>query len=243
MKKNLFLQIHNADQFLEAKPIKQTQNINYQMLSEELQKAYPYLKDFWKMQDNQNDILTDKIVYKARSFDELIHLYKQNPKGNFDYLVHRWYNFQTSQMAEKIFCSYNVARKERKTNHKTIDFYLMDTPFDLKLSSFPKRFGKKREDFKTDREFRNELIRWLYENQSRGRRNHNKNRLFVICKHKEGLNSKDNLLLKRDFRQIHNKVDTYLKYSLEKMKREGEPFNKVKLKNGETVYADILFVS
>lgn len=243
MKGNLLFQIHNADQFFEAKPVKQTQNINYQFLTEELQKAQPHLKTFWKMQDNQNDRLTDKIVYKARSFDELVEMYNENPNGDFDYLVHRWYNFQTSQMTEKIFCSYNVARKEEKTNHKTIDFYIMDTPFDLKVSSFPKRFGKKREDFNSDREFRNELIRWLYENQSKGRRNHHENRLFVICKHNEGLNSRDNLLLKKDFKQIHKKVDTYLKYSMEKMKREGVPFNKVTLNDGETVFADVLFVS
>ncbi|MFP7487262.1 hypothetical protein SFC65_24195 [Priestia filamentosa] len=170
-------------------------------------------------------------------------MYNKEQRGNFKYLVHRWYNKQTSDFAEQLFCSYNISKKEKNFKHKTIDFYLMDTPFDLKISSFPKKFLKERDQYTTDRAYRNDLIRWLYENQSKGRRNHDSNRLFIICKHQSGRDSNQNLLLKRDFNQMQQKVHNYLLYAQEKLHREGVPFNQVLLKSGKTVFSDIIFIN
>lgn len=240
---NICLKISNPYEKFKSKPVQQKSEILYYHVANDLKQAIPYLEKHWKMQDNRNDNLTDTIVYRAKTFDELLYLYNKDPRGNFNYLVHRWYNKRTSDMAENIFCSYNIAEKEKNFKHKTIDFYLMDTPFDLKVSSFPKRFGKQRTNYRSDREYRNDLIRWLYENQSKQRRNHEENRLFIVCKHNTGLNSRENLFLKMDFEQIHKKVNNFLQYSEAKLHKEGEPFNKVRLKNGKYVYSDVIFIN
>lgn len=223
-------------------PVQQKQILLYKHLSKELDRATPYLEK-WGIQNNKNDKLTDNIVYNAKTFDELLYMYNKEPTGNLNYLIHRWYNTKTSNMAESIFCSYNIAKKEKNFKHKTIDFYLMDTPFDLKVSSYPKRFNRTRIQYDSDRSYRNDLIRWLYDNQSKERRNHDSNRLFIICKHQTGNNSKKNLLLKKDFEQIAEKINAYLLYSEKKLHREGVPFNRVLLNSGKTVFSDIIFVS
>lgn len=230
-----------ASKFKE-KSVKQNSEIFFAPISQEIEQAVPYLENHWKMQDNQNDRLTDSVVYNAQTFNEVEKCYERNPKGEFTYLAHRWYNKRTSSVTEDIFCSYNIARKEEDIKHKTIDFYIMDVPFDLKLTSFPKRFGKQRSNYSSDRTYRNDLIRWLYENQSKGRRNHDKNRIFVVCKHDNGLNSRNNLLLKKDFEQIDKKVKSFLDYSYTKLERGEDPFNKVTLNNGTTVYSEVIFI-
>lgn len=240
---NINFKISNSYEKFKTKPVEQKQILLYHHVSDDLKKAVPYIKKQWKIQDNKNDKLTDHMVYNAETFDDLLYQYNKNPKGDFDYLVRRWYNKKTSIMAENIFCSYNISEKEKKTTHKTIDFYLMDTPFDLKVTSFPKRFKKQRNQYKNDREYRNDLIRHLYDYQSQGRRCHYGNRLFIVCKHKNGYNNDENNYLKMDFEQIHKKVDSFLRYSEERLHKTEEPFNQVILNNGEKVYSEIIFVS
>ncbi|MGN5650739.1 hypothetical protein [Bacillus sp. Brlt_9] len=223
-------------------PVHQVKKINYGSVLVELQKAAPFLKKCWKRQDNSNDLKTDKIVFTAKTFSELENGCTQGPDMDFNYLVHRWFNFKTSDVIENIFCSYNIAEKEKNNKHKTIDFYLMDTPFDLKVSSFPKKFKMNRSAFRTEREYRNALIRWLYDNQSKERRNHEENRLFVVCKHQTGKDSQQNLFLKMDFNQIHSKIDSFLRYSGKQVEQNKEPFNKVVLNSGKEVYSDIIII-
>lgn len=238
--KNFFFSVPSEE--LKATPIEQRRQIIFEPISREVERAVPFLGEHWKMQDNKSDKLTNKIVYNAQTFREVEECYQKHPLGSFNYLAHRWYNKTTSTMTEDIFCSYSIARKEENIKHKTIDFYLMNVPFDLKLTSFPKKFGKQRSDYSSDRSYRNDLIRWLYDNQSKGNRNHEKNRIFVVCKHEQGLNSKNNLLLKKDFDQINSKVKTFLDYSNKRYQKGEEPFNKVTLNSGKTVYSEIIFI-
>ncbi|MED2737314.1 hypothetical protein [Bacillus toyonensis] len=223
-------------------PVHQVKKINYDSVLIELQKAAPFLKKSWKRQDNSNDVRTDNVVYTAKTFSELENRCTEGPDVDFNYLVHRWYNYKTSDVIENIFCSYNIAKKEQNFRHKTIDFYLMDTPFDLKVSSFPKKFKMSRRAFSSEREYRNALIRWLYDNQSKERRNHEENRLFVVCKHQSGKDSQQNLFLKMDFNQIQSKVDAFLRYSGKQVEQNKEPFNKVVLNSGKEVYSDVIFI-
>lgn len=224
-------------------PAEKEQQIFLYQASNELKKATPYLTGKWKMQDNKNDKLTNEIVYNVDTFDELQSQYKEHSTGDFNYLVHRWYNRMASEVTEKIFCSYPNSEKEANKSHKTIDFYLLSVPFDLKVTSFPKKFNKQRKDYTSDRAYRNDLIRWLYEYQSQEGRNHEENRLFVVCKHNSGKNSKNNLLLKMDFSQIEKKVEQFLIYSEKRFLAKGEAFNKVLLSNGKSVYADVIFIT
>ncbi|MGF7535430.1 hypothetical protein AAGG74_17400 [Bacillus mexicanus] len=240
---NRSFDLPNPYEKFKTTPIQRKEILYYKHLSKELDKAVPYLKKKWGIQNNRNDKLTDEIVYTAKSFDELIYLYKKKPSGDFNYLIHRWFNTQTSKMAETLFCSYNIVKKEKNFAHKTIDFYIMDTPFDLKVSSYPTKFNKTRFQYDSDRAYRNDLIRWLYENQSKERRKHDSNRLFIICKHQTGCNSKANLLLKKDFDQIQKKINAYLRYSEKKLHNEGIPFNQVLLNNRKTVFSDIIFIN
>ena len=60
---------------------------------------------------------------------------------------------------------------------RLVDFKIHDIPFDHKTTVFPKQFQKSIHYAKTHEE---ELITWLYDNQSTQQRHHLKNRLFIV---------------------------------------------------------------
>ncbi len=63
------------------------------------------------------------------------------------------------------------------------DFFLFNIPFDHKTSVFPRQFKK---TFLYAKDHKEELIEWFYKNQSAGKRQHYKNRLFIVVYAKNG---------------------------------------------------------
>lgn len=191
---------------------------------EEIKKAILYLDKNWQMQNNKLDT-SSKFIYTSKTLDEV----KLNCSKNdidFNYALHRWYNFNCAKLHEEIFTN-NGAIKEQNPYHKAIDFYLINIPFDLKTTYFPKAITNVDNYKLNSRDGKNNLIIWFYENQSKQGRFHLENRLFIVC---EDLESKSN------FNLIEDRVKKFIEFSKEK------GFNKVQL-NTKTVYSDIIYIA
>jgi phosphopantetheine adenylyltransferase len=191
---------------------------------EEIKKAPIHLDKNWQMQNNHLDSST-KFIYTNQTIAEV----KANCTKNnidFNYALHRWYNFNCAKLHEDIFIK-SGAKKNQDPYHKTIDFYLFDIPFDLKTTYFPKAINDRTNYDLTNRKGKNNLIIWLYNNQSKQGRFHLENRLFIVC---EDLESKSN------FEMIEEKVKCFIDFS----KQNG--FNKVQLV-AKSVYSDIIWIT
>jgi hypothetical protein len=93
------------------------------------------------------------------------------------YAVRRWYNHHTHDQILQMFLTHPDVRPEANQKHHSIDFYLRNLPFDLKISRFPKAYP---ETLKYAWQHRHHLALWEYENQSKQGRYHASNRLFLI---------------------------------------------------------------
>ena len=183
--------------------------------------AYPY-----KWGRKQNDVF-DKLtnfIYRIPSFDEVLketekRFSKDNEHKNIaNYALNRWYNFWSAQAVEKIFCSLPNVKPALDEKDRLVDFSIDGVTFDHKTSIFPKNFPYPINEAikKTD-----ELIRWLYENQSQQQRKHLKNRLFIVLYSSD----EEHWKLKAEISWLKERIEKYmvgfnphflLKFSLEK---------------------------
>lgn len=183
--------------------------------------AYPY-----KWGRKQNDVF-DKLtnfVYRIPSFDEVLketekRFSKDNEHKNIaNYALNRWYNFWSAQAVEKIFCSLPNVKPALDEKDRLVDFSIDGVTFDHKTSIFPKNFPYPINEAikKTD-----ELIRWLYKNQSQQQRKHLKNRLFIVLYSSD----EEHWKLKAEISWLKERIEKYmvgfnphylLKFSLEK---------------------------
>ena len=188
---------------------------------EDIKQALDYISEHWQRQNDELDRLT-KFVYEIDNLDFILTICN---KKNIDtnYALHRWYNFQCAKYHEYLFCK-NAAVKEENEHHKTIDFYINNVAFDLKTSVYPKKFKQNLDLSK--RENKNELIVWLYKNQSSEGRQHFDNRLFIVCK---------NLASKSNFDLIEEKIKAFIDYS----NKNG--FNKIEI-NNRLIFSDVIWV-
>ncbi len=153
-----------------------------------------------------------RFIYSIRSLDALRQETKRVaaaaglPLSDFArYVIHRWYNYHTHQVALDVFCSHPRVRREENPRHHTVDFYLDGEPFDLKLTRFPRAY---RNDVATAQAHPDDLARWLYENQSRQGRHHAANRLFVVL-HWAGAPERT-WELRRDFDLLERQVRAFM---------------------------------
>jgi hypothetical protein len=103
------------------------------------------------------------------------------PAAAFEaYVIRRWYNHHTHNQILNIFLAHPAVRPETERRHHTIDFYLRELPFDLKISPFPKAYSEPIEYAQTHP---HHLAQWQYEHQSKQGRYHTGNRLFIILHH------------------------------------------------------------
>lgn len=202
-------------------------------LENEIKKAADLLSNNWIFQNNFDDYKSN-FIYKVKTINEVYNESKNNGI-DFQYALHRWYNFNTSILSENIFVELG-ATKESNPKHKEIDLYIDGIPFDVKLTVYPKKLEKENLDLRS-RNDKNNLIRWLYNNQSQQQRKHLKNRLFIVCK---GNSINENQKLKSDFNQIRQKVKDFIKYS------SINGFNELEIDDNNikyTVKSDIIYIS
>lgn len=203
----------------------------------ELQKAFPYLQSRgWIRQNNSCDYKSN-FIYNTYTFNELVE-HAQANDVDFSYICHRWYNFHTSIECENIFIN-NGCIKESDTKNKEIDLYINDIPYDIKLSVYPAKYISN--ESIESRTGKNDLIRWLYLNQSQQGRKHLANRLFIICKANTPVNNPvENLMLKCRFDLIEPKIEQFLRYY------QTRELNSLTIQDNEAyyqVFSDVIYIS
>ncbi len=178
-------------------------------IEKELKKrlAYPY--KWGRKQNDYFDNLTN-FVYRIQSFEEVIKEIEfrfrtdKEHENISNYALNRWYNFWSAQAVEKIFCSLPNVKPALDSKDRLVDFTIDGVTFDHKTSVFPKNFPYKIDQAikKTD-----ELIQWLYKNQSQQQRKHLKNRLFVVLYSSDGEHWK----LKAEISWLKERIEKYMK--------------------------------
>lgn len=199
---------------------------------QELHKAWSLLSSEWKRQNNVSDKRSN-FIYYTETVDEC--LAKAREMGiDENYVLHRWYNYHTSIYCEHLFVKHGAEKEENKFHHD-IDIYINGIPYDVKLTVYPAKL--ERDNILLDlnsREGKNELIQWMYSNQSQEGRKHLMNRLFIVC---SGKDTKEKLAKKSDFDTIEQKIENYFVFL-----KSNEP-NKLIIKdNGSesSVYSEII---
>lgn len=169
--------------------------------------AYPY--KWGRKQNDYFDKLTN-YVYGIPSFDDVLKETEKRFSNNKEhqnianYALNRWYNFWSAQAVEKIFCSLPNVKPAIDEKDKLVDFSIDGVTFDHKTSVFPKNFPYQIDEAikRTD-----ELIRWLYKNQSQQQRKHLKNRLFVVLYSSDSEHWK----LKAEIIWLKERIESYMK--------------------------------
>jgi hypothetical protein len=208
-------------------------NNDLQKIETELKKRLTIPYKWGRKQNDQFDKLTN-FIYRTFLFDDVIQEIERKFKSDKDnknisnYALNRWYNFWSAQAVEKIFSSLPDVKPELDTKNRLVDFTIDGVTFDHKTSVFPKDFSYpiKEAVKKTD-----ELIKWLYENQSQQQRKHLKNRLFVVLYSQDGEHWK----LKAEIAWLKERIENYM-----------EGFNphyllKFPLEKGHSTLADVIW--
>ncbi|HUX87883.1 MAG TPA: hypothetical protein VMW65_12850 [Chloroflexota bacterium] len=122
-------------------------------------------------------------IFRLRTFDrvrvaaeEVARTHALDTLAFTQYALRRWYCFWGARLSEQLFIRHpNVAAGPAKDHE--VDFTIDGVPFDLKTSELPRAFAKRPEDL-----IRNpaEVADWFYRRQSRERRFHAANRLFLV---------------------------------------------------------------
>jgi hypothetical protein len=198
-------------------------DIDILQIEKELKKRLVYPYKWGRKQNDKFDRLTN-FVYRISSFEEVLKEIENKFRSDKEhqnisnYALNRWFNFWSAQAVEKIFCSLPNVKPALDEKDRLVDFSIDGVTFDHKTSIFPKNFPCPIEEAikKTD-----ELIIWLYKNQSQQQRKHLKNRLFIVLYSADG----DHWKLKAEISWLKERIEKYmegfnphflLKFSLEK---------------------------
>ncbi|MGB1019318.1 MAG: hypothetical protein ACPGVH_09600 [Chitinophagales bacterium] len=203
--------------------------MDLERLEKELKKRWqiPYA---WKgtKQTNELDAKTS-FIYTTYSYKRLLERSKKLNENEKNYAYNRWYNFWSAKAVEYIFSKSQKIRKNEDKYHKTIDFWLNDTPFDHKTSVFPKKFNLK---FQYYLENKKELIDWFYKNQSQQQRKHLENRLFVVLYNSNDL---QHWKMKAEIALLQKHISDYLE-NFEEKQLISLDFDE------KRVFSDVLFI-
>ncbi|MEI7538522.1 MAG: hypothetical protein WCJ76_14980 [Comamonadaceae bacterium] len=163
----------------------------------------PYI---WPSRQNDTDDQTTDFIYRCASFDQA-HAEAVRRFGTgasrYYYALNRWYNFTSARAVEAIFARHPRVIAERDTYHKLVDFRLDGIPFDHKTTVWPKAW---KGDLDACMQSPQPLLTWLYANQSRERRHHVCNRLFLVLYREDGAHWK----LKADLGLLATRIEEYL---------------------------------
>ncbi len=148
--------------------------------------TYPY--HWGGRQNDRRDRATD-FIYTILDFDQLLAAIDVRFRRSRDfeawrnYALNRWYNFWSAQAVERLFAQQPGVRPHPDRHNRLVDFTLQGIPFDHKTTIFPRHFGH---DLAYARAHPDHLLQWLYTSQSRERRYHAGNRLFLILHRGDG---------------------------------------------------------
>ena len=148
-------------------------------LSAELQDLAKIIPLQWgNIQNNSTDSKID--MFQIDSFAKLEHNVQSLTDDDKNYFRRRWFVWKCSKCDEHIFnANLNVSSNPNfKDQSYDIEFNNnKELRFDLKGTVIPRRF---RENISEVLENPQEMLRFFYDEQSKGVRNHNQNRLFLV---------------------------------------------------------------
>jgi len=181
---------------------------NLTQIETELKKRLTYPYKWGRKQNDHFDKLTN-FVYHTFIFEDVLKEINSRFKNDKEhqnvsnYALNRWFNFWSAQAVEKIFCSLPNVKHAVDDKDRLVDFTIDGVTFDHKTSVFPKNFPHPIKDAvkKTD-----ELIKWLYKNQSQQQRKHLKNRLFIVLYSSDGEHWK----LKAEISWLKERIEKYM---------------------------------
>jgi hypothetical protein len=208
--------------------------MNFELLEKELKKRWQYDYLWVRKQTDSFDVQTS-FIYQIAEFEILLEkidtTFKDHPQ--FDnlknYSLNRWYNFWSAKAVENLFCEHEKVNPYPNSKDKFIDFYIETIPFDHKTSVLPKGFKK---PIPYAVSHKQELIEWLYTNQSAQQRKHFENRLFIVLIDFD--NPTDHWKLKAEISWLKSLISTYLiNFNPSKLQR-------ISIEN-KTVYSDIIW--
>ena len=185
--------------------------MDFHSLENELKKRIKSPYSWRRKQQNIFDRQTN-FIYKTDSFEliseKIENKFRDNPAYDDlkNYTLNRWFNFWSAKAVEAIFCNYKNVKPHPNSLNKLIDFYIDEIPFDHKTTVFPKGFQK---SIPYAMEHKQELIEWLYKNQSSEQRKHFKNRLFIVLGNYE--NNNDHWKLKAEINWLKDVISAYLR--------------------------------
>lgn len=207
--------------------------MTYRQYQTELRKRHEFPYVWGKKQTDDFDRQTD-FIYQIFAYQEVINKIravfadKEDKQAYFNYALNRWYNFWSAVALEKVFCSMPHVKPHKNSKDRLVDFTLRGIAFDHKTSVFPKGFQKSLLYAKNNKQ---ELIEWLYANQSQQQRKHHKNRLFVVMHRSDGQHWR----LKSEIVFVKNLIENYV--------INFQQQNLVRLSFGEnTVLSDVIIV-
>ncbi len=186
---------------------------------------FPYK---WGRKQNDTWDKNTNFIYKTYTFEALEKQLANSEQDLKDYAMNRWYNYWSAKAVEAIFANHKNVIANRNQYDKLVDFTINNIPFDHKTTVFPKGF---KQSVSYGEAHKNELIRWLYQNQSQQGRKHHNNRIFVVLYDENGQHWR----LKAAIQDIKTVIDNYMLTFAQE--------NLIKLNfNNKTVYSDIIWI-
>lgn len=184
-------------------------NLSLYDIEQELKKRHPYAYEWGRKQNDIWDGYTN-FIYKTPFWDEVVEVmkitieaYNLDKKELFQYAANRWYNFWSAVAVEKIFTQIEGVTPAVNNKDRLVDFNLNGINFDHKTSVFPKGF---KQTIYYAQNHKEELLYWLYKNQSQQQRKHLENRLFLMVYAEDGAHWK----LKAEITWLQSIIQKYV---------------------------------
>lgn len=153
--------------------------LEYLQLSSDLQQLLKIIPLHWGA--IQNDALDCKIkMFQIKSFADLEIQIENLSEGHKNYFRRRWFLWKCAQCDEYIFCTNQNVNPNLNCKSQDYDIEFNENPefqFDVKGTVIPKKF---RDNIEAVIQNPTEMVRFFYENQSCGVRDHIQNRLFIV---------------------------------------------------------------
>lgn len=143
----------------------------------------------------------DSVRVKA---EEIARQQTLDPHALVCYALRRWYCFWGARMAELLFLRHPNVLPGPPKDHE-VDFTIDGVPFDLKTTELPRAFAGRLDDLVENQV---QATTWLYGHQSRERRFHAANRLFLVLGDPDYPD--DAWRLRADVAALRAAIDTFL---------------------------------
>jgi len=196
-------------------------------VEKELKKRWKFPYKWGRKQNDDWDKNTN-FIYKTYTFKTLQKRLVGFDNALVNYALNRWYNYWSAKAIEAIFANHKNVIANRNQYDKLVDFTINTIPFDHKTTVFPKGF---KQSFSYAEAHKNELIRWLYENQSQQGRKHHANRLFIVLY----AQNNEHWKLKANIQDLRTAIANYMRTFAQ------EKLTKLNFDN-KAVYSDIIWV-